>query len=99
MLRRMLRQEQGVQPIGGVHPGMTGAELADFQPAPGIDGRNDQRVDAALAGAFDDRLEIASERLVVEMHVAVDERYPGSFFVHWQRVLRRWREDNVTSVS
>ena len=99
MFRRMLGQERRVQSVGGVQAGMTGTEGADRRPTVGIDGRNDHRADPDLASTFDDRIAIAGEGVVVEMDVAVDELGHDSFFVHWQRVPRLSREDNVTSVS
>jgi len=88
-----------MQTVGGMEAGMAGAEVPDGRPAVGIDGRNDHRADASLAGAFDDRATVAGEGVVIEMDVTVDESGHDLFFVDWQRVLRFLREDNVTSVS
>jgi hypothetical protein len=99
MFRRMVGQEHRMQTVGGMQAGMAGAEVPDGRPAVGIDGRNDHRADASLAGAFDDRATVAGEGVVIEMDVTVDESGHDLFFVDWQRVLRFLREDNVTSVS
>jgi hypothetical protein len=99
MFRRMVGQEHRMQTVGGMQAGMAGAEVPDGRPAVGIDGRNDHRADAGLAGAFDDRATVAGEGVVIEMDVTVDESGHDLFFVDWQRVLRFLREDNVTSVS
>ena len=99
MFRRMVGQEHRMQTVGGMQAGMVGTKVLYRRPAVGIDGRDDHRADPGPTGAFEDRVTVAGEGVVIQMDVAVDELEHDLLFVHWQRVPRLPREDNVTSVS
>jgi len=88
-----------MQTVGGMQAGMVGAKVPYRRPTVGVDGRDDHRADPGPAGAFEYRVTVAGEGVVIQMDVTVDKLEHDLFFVHWQRVPRLPREDNVTSAS
>ena len=88
-----------MQPEGWMQVSVFRAERLDAWPTLGIHARHDHGLDAGLLGAFDHRVAVDGERRVIEMDVAVDQSGRAVFFVHWQRVPERGREDNVTTAS
>jgi hypothetical protein len=82
--RKMIAQKHRMQAESGMQLGMVGAQCLDPRPAVDIDGRYDHGVDTGPAGAFDHRIAIDRERVVIEMDMAVDQLGREAIFVHWE---------------
>ena len=73
MLGSMLIQEDGVQAVGRVCLGVTGADRRNAWPGGPVDRGYDDMPDAGLVGPREHRVAVGIETPVVDMSVAVSE--------------------------